>query len=49
MPKPKGWTEAELKHRDKIERALRLKGYNVGQSFAIATSLVEKGKKKEGA
>lgn len=45
MPKPNGWTDREVKHRDKVAEALIRKGYNSEQAFAIATSKIIQNKK----
>ena len=45
MPKPKGWTDREVKHRDKIAEALMRKGFLSEQAFAIATHKILVGKK----
>lgn len=42
MPKPHGWTDREVKHRDKVAEALIHKGYTQEQAFAIATAQIIK-------
>ncbi len=48
MPRPKGWTEAQLAKRDRIAKALREQGTEEGRSYAIATAAVERGRRKGG-
>ncbi len=45
MPKPKGWTTAMLKRRDKIVQGLKKKGMAESRAYAIATAMVEKGRR----
>ena len=47
MPKPKGWTVAMLRKRDRIVKGLMKRGVSESRSYAIATSLVEKRSKKK--
>jgi len=48
MPKPKGWTEAELRERDRIAEALmRERHMKKKNAYAVATWRVEH-KAKEG-
>ncbi len=48
MPGPKGWTDRDVKHRDKVAEALMRKGFNNEQAFAIATSQMVNSRKKKG-
>lgn len=49
MPKPRGWTDRETKHRDKIAEALIRKGYTDRQAYAIATDQIIKQRRKQHA
>lgn len=42
MPKPEGWTDSMLAHRDSIAKALREHGFSEERSYAIATGSVER-------
>ena len=49
MAGPRGWSDREVKHRDKVAEALIRKGFSNEQAFAIATSNMLKNKKRKGA
>ena len=42
MPKPKGWSEAMLKKRDRIEKAVERSGKTRSSAYAIATAATER-------
>jgi hypothetical protein len=46
MPKPRGWSEKQLKKRDEIEQSLEGSGRSRSSSYAIATATVKKMKRK---
>jgi len=48
MPKPKGWTDREVKHRDKVAEAIMRKGFSSEQAFAIATNQMINSRKRKG-
>ena len=49
MPKPHGWTDREVKHRDKVAEVLIQKGYTSEQAFAIATAQIMRQRRKSNA
>lgn len=44
MPKPRGWTDAMLRKRDRIAKALIRKGWDKSKAYAIATQKVKREK-----
>lgn len=46
MAKPKGWTDPQVKHRDKIADKLIQRGYGDSQAYAIATNIINNQKRK---
>ena len=48
MAGPKGWTDREVKHRDKVAEALMRRGFDDRQAFAIATNQMINTRKKKG-
>jgi hypothetical protein len=42
MPKPKGWTDAMLRKRDRIVKGMMKKGIKEPRAYALATALVKK-------
>lgn len=42
MPKPNGWTNKDVNHRDAVAEALIKKGYTTDQAYAIATAQIIK-------
>jgi uncharacterized protein YdaT len=52
MPKPQGWSDAELRKRDEIKDALmKDRGFSESRAYAIATAQVQgmRRKRKEEA
>ncbi len=47
MPKPKGWTAAMLRKRDRIVKGLLKRGVKESRAYAIATSLVKRKARKK--
>lgn len=45
MPKPRGWTDAMLRKRDRIVKALLRKGWSEQKAYAVATAEVKRAKK----
>lgn len=44
MPKPKGWSDADLKKRDDCVESLKKQGKDESNAYAICTAMVNKTK-----
>lgn len=49
MPKPEGWTEAEVKKRDEIaESLMRKRKFKKKNAYALATWIVQRMRRRKG-